>query len=174
MTIPMFAAQETDNEIRRIAAAMHWTLPRSVFTRYGPRMVREALINNGAFWKYYRHDPTSLQRLSMQLSQEDGVWKLIHWMPISSSGKATKRRSAADLAAELSIRREKVESSTRTNSDFNVPSPPGCAYLPYQNAAIQLAFQRKAGTLIADDMGLGALHIKSSARQLLRSPPAHP
>ena len=155
MTIPMFTAQETDDELRRIAAGLSWSDPRRVFTRFGERLVREAAITNAAFWRYYRLDHSALQRLSMQLEDRDGAWFVIHWMPVHGAAQKLRKRSAADIAAEISIDRQKVRESSVSVASFDVPSPNGCVYLEYQKAAIYSALNRTAGTLLADDMGLG-------------------
>ena len=78
----------------------------------------------------------------------------------SDAAKAARLREYADDSAvavidrQVSAQLNQLEASRAVDSDFDVPSPPGCEYMPFQRAGVAYAAQR-ANTLIADEPGLG-------------------
>ena len=60
----------------------------------------------------------------------------------------------ADEAVKSDLCR--ADKSRALTSDFNPPSPPGCAYMPFQRAGIEYCLSTRSGNaLIGDEMGLG-------------------
>ena len=68
--------------------------------------------------------------------------------------------------------REAMAASRATDSDIEIPAPPGLSYLPYQRGGIAYALKKK-DVLIGDEMGLGktiqALGILNASPEIKRA-----
>lgn len=68
--------------------------------------------------------------------------------------------------------RESMAASRATDSDIEIPAPPGLSYLPYQKGGIAYSIKRK-DVLIGDEMGLGktiqALGILNASPEIKRA-----
>ena len=68
--------------------------------------------------------------------------------------------------------KEAMAASRATDSDIEIPAPPGLSYLPYQRGGIAYALKRK-DVLIGDEMGLGktiqALGILNASPEIKRA-----
>lgn len=60
----------------------------------------------------------------------------------------------AQLESHLEQRNDALQASRALDAEIEIPSPPGCEFLPFQKAGIAYAIERK-NTLFGDEMGLG-------------------
>lgn len=73
----------------------------------------------------------------------------------AAAERAEAEREAARAAEERSLERGRTLCASRAqDAAIDVPGPEGCAYLPYQRAAIAFGLDRP-NVLFADEMGLG-------------------
>ncbi len=93
------------------------------------------------------------------------------------AGPAAEKHEEQKRRAERAVKIKKLAmnrtraASRAADADIEVPSPPGCEYLPYQRAAIAFGLAHP-NVLIADEMGLGktieALGVINSDPKALR------
>jgi len=121
--------------------AIDWSEPKRVQTRFGERVLRTAPLP-ADWWEVWRVHKEKLKAAGYSCSKdpETGEWRIAHWGAIPKEEEEERKQS--------------VEDSMAAGSDFYVPAPEGCEYLPYQLAAAKYAV-RRSGTLFGDEMGLG-------------------
>jgi SWI/SNF-related matrix-associated actin-dependent regulator 1 of chromatin subfamily A len=128
----------TNEEIEKLAT---WSKAKEVQTKNGPRMLRKAAVTEAfsAAWKT-RKEELKTAGASFTKNNQTGEWELAWWMQIDEATKAK--------------RAESISLSRATAADVELPHPEGMDYMPFQEAGILYALDRK-GVLIGDEMGLG-------------------
>jgi SWI/SNF-related matrix-associated actin-dependent regulator 1 of chromatin subfamily A len=125
----------------QILSALHWTEPKEVPTRLGPRLVSNA-DPSPEFFALYRDRPQFLRERGYTYGFNSFLKREVvtFWQLVPE--KVIVERKAA------------IEMSRATDAVIEVPAPDGLNYLGYQKAGIAFGLTRPA-VLIGDEMGLG-------------------
>jgi hypothetical protein len=125
-----------------IEKLVQWSKPTEVQTKVGPRILRKA-EPTPEFWEAWRVNKQTLRAAGVTCGAKfrgapnelEACW----WQPLP--------------AEVVQLREQSVKQSKATDAEIDVPAPDGLEYMPFQRAGIRFALNR-AGTLIADEMGL--------------------
>lgn len=88
-----------------------------------------------------------------------GVPAMVWWTDNPASAAKLRDYADADALAAIDGQRKADAASRATDADVNIPTPNGCAFLPYQKGGIAWILSRFADgqsrVLLGDQMGLG-------------------
>jgi SNF2 family DNA or RNA helicase len=135
----------SENISGQLDQLLTWSKPRIVPTRSGPRMLCCASPTE-AFWTVWDRAKQELKQHGISVTSEDnGKWMVNWWRAVPAEFVPK------DVAT--------IEASSATDSEMEIPCPPGLSFMGFQRAGIAFVSNRytsgKEGALIADEPGLG-------------------